>query len=117
MRNMLMSILNALPFTSRRGGDIYGSIVLDDGSQIPGVLITLTGAKIGKLTTLSSERGNFRFIQVPPGSYELRFELDGFKTVIRKGVEIIHGKSVNLNILMEPTTLKEEIADSSKVGD
>ncbi len=97
------------PGNQVRGGDIYGSVVLADGSKVPGVLITLTGDKIGKRTTISSEHGNFRFVQFPPGGYEVRCELEGFKTVIRKDVELSLGRSVTLNILMETTTLKEEV--------
>jgi hypothetical protein len=91
-------------------------VVLADGSKVPGVLITLTGEKIGKLTTISSDKGNFRFLSLPPGAYELRCELDGFKTVIRKDIEISLGKNVTLNILMETTTLKEEITVSGRVS-
>jgi hypothetical protein len=113
---LALAILPVLSFAQLKGGDIYGSVVLADGSKVPGVLITLTGEKIGKLTTISSDKGNFRFLSLPPGVYELRCELDGFKTVIRKDIEISLGKNVTLNILMETTTLKEEITVSGRVG-
>jgi hypothetical protein len=113
---LALAMLPVLSFAQVRGGDIYGSVVLADGSKVPGVLITLTGEKIGKLTTISSERGNFRFLALPPGGYELKCELEGFKTVIRKDIELSLGKSVTLNILMETTTLKEEITVSGRVG-
>jgi len=113
---LALAMLPVLSFAQVRGGDIYGSVVLADGSKVPGVLITLTGEKIGKLTTISSEKGNFRFLALPPGGYELRCELEGFKTVIRTNIEIALGKSVTLNILMETTTLKEEITVSGRVG-
>jgi hypothetical protein len=113
---LALAILPVLSFAQVKGGDIYGSVVLADGSKVPGVLITVTGDKIGKLTTISSEKGNFRFLALPPGGYELRCELEGFKTVIRKDIELSLGKSVTLNILMETTTLKEEITVSGRVG-
>lgn len=113
---LALAILPVLSFAQLKGGDIYGSVVLADGSKVPGVLITLTGEKIGKLTTISSDKGNFRFLSLPPGAYELRCELDGFKTVIRKDIEISLGRNVTLNILMETTTLKEEITVSGRVG-
>jgi len=103
---LALAMLTGLSFAEVRGGDIYGSVVLADGSKIPGVLVTLTGDKIGRLTTISSERGNFRFLALPPGQYELRFELEGFKTVIRKDIELSLGRSVTLNILMEIATLR-----------
>ncbi|UCH95673.1 MAG: TonB-dependent receptor [Candidatus Aminicenantes bacterium] len=113
---LALAMLPVLSFAQVRGGDIYGSVVLADGSKVPGVLITLTGDKIGTLTTISSDKGNFRFLALPPGGYELKCELEGFKTVIRKDIEIALGRSVTLNILMETTTLKEEITVSGRVG-
>jgi hypothetical protein len=113
---LALAILPVLSFAQARGGDIYGSVVLADGSKVPGVLLTLTGDKIGKLTTISTEKGNFRFLALPPGVYELKCDLEGFKTVIRKDIEISLGKSVTLNILMETTTLKEEVTVSGRVG-
>lgn len=113
---LALAMLPVLSFAQARGGDIYGTVVLADGSKIPGVLITITGDKIGTRTTISTEQGNFRFLALPPGAYELKFELEGFKTVIRKGVEVRLGQSVTLNILMETTTLKEEVTVTEKVG-
>jgi hypothetical protein len=113
---LALAILPVLSYAQIKGGDIYGSVVLADGSKVPGVLITLTGDKIGKLTTISSEKGNFRFLSLPPGMYELKCELEGFKTVIRKDIDISLGKSVTLNILMETTTLKEEVLVTGRTG-
>jgi hypothetical protein len=113
---LVVAMLPVLSFAQVKGGDIYGTVVLADGSKVPGVLVTITGDKIGKLTTISSERGNFRFITLPPGLYELRFELEGFKTVLRKNVDLSLGKTVTLNILMETTTIQEEVTVTEKVG-
>jgi hypothetical protein len=113
---LALAMLPVLSFAQVRGGDIYGSVVLADGSKVPGVLLTLTGDKIGTLTTISSEKGNFRFLALPPGLFELKCELEGFKTVIRKDIDIALGKSVTLNIMMETTTLKEEVTVSGRVG-
>lgn len=95
---------------------IYGTVTLADGSHVPGVLLTLTGDTIGKRTTISSRDGNFRFLNLPPGSYELKAELEGFKTVIRKGLRLQTGKSLKINILLETTTLKEEITVYARAG-
>jgi hypothetical protein len=113
---MAVAILSGLSFAQARGGDIYGTVVLADGSPLPGVTITLTGEKIGTKTTVSSEKGNFRFIQVPPGNYELRIEMDGFKTVIRKGIDVGLGKTVSFDVLMETSQLKEEITVTGRAG-
>jgi hypothetical protein len=100
---LAMTINTAPSFALSSRADIYGSVVLRDGNRIPGVLITLTGDMIGRLTTISSEKGNFRFQMISPGTYELKCQLEGFKTVIQKNIEIRSEKSVILKILMETT--------------
>jgi hypothetical protein len=95
---------------------IYGTVVLPDGSTIPGVTVTLTDNTGVKKTVVTSEEGNFRFLQNNPGEYELRFELEGFKTVIRKGVRLFLGKNVNINVPMETTTIKEEVIVTAKAN-
>jgi len=97
-------------------GDIYGSVVLPDGSAIPGVAVTLTADVLGTQTTVTSGEGNFRFLRLLPGNYELKFELDGFKTVIRKGIRLYAGKNATLTIPMETTTIKEEIVVTGKAN-
>jgi hypothetical protein len=113
---LAVAMLPVLSIAQAKGGDIYGTAVLADGSRIPGVLVTLTGDKIGKKTTITSEQGNFRFLAVPVGTANITFELEGFKKVIRKGVDIGLGRSVTLNILMETTTLQEEVIVSGRTG-
>ena len=46
---------------------------------------------LGAQTTVTSETGNYRFPAVPPGDYELTYELAGFNTVKREGIQISLG--------------------------
>ncbi len=106
---LAVTVLCGLSFAQGASSDIYGTVVLPDGSAIPGVAVTLTGEQIGKKVTVTSEQGNFRFLQVPPGVVELKFELEGFKTVIQKSIRLFVGKNKTFNVQMETTQLKEVI--------
>jgi hypothetical protein len=112
----VLALLSAVAFGQTKGADIYGTVVLPDGSAIPGVAVTLTGDVTGTKTTVTSEEGNFRFLQLPPGNYQLKFELEGFKTVINKGIRLYVGKNKNLSVQMETSTIKEEIVITGKTG-
>lgn len=119
MRKLLVILLAVamLPVfvtAQARGGDIYGAVVLADGSKIPGVMISLTSEDGSKRTTISSAQGNFRFLNLPPGKYTVKFELEGFKTVNRTNLELRLGQSVTLNTLMETSRLKEEVTVSAE---
>ncbi len=111
-----IAVLSGLTFAQGSTSDIYGTVVLPDGSAIPGVAVTLTGEVIGKKITVKSEQGNFRFLQLPPGNYELKFELEGFKTILQKGIRLFVGKNKTFNVLMETTKLKEVVEVTGKAG-
>ena len=47
------------------------------GGVLPGVNVTLAGAGLigGARTTVTSENGSFQFLDLPPGIFDLTFEL------------------------------------------
>jgi hypothetical protein len=60
-------------------GTIQGRVADAQGAVLPGVTVTATSpSALGAQTTVTSETGNYRFPAVPPGTYELSFELAGF---------------------------------------
>ncbi len=111
---MVALALTAFVYGQTATADIYGTVVLPDGSPIPGVTVTLTGTVGGTQTAVTSEEGNFRFLRLPPGEYDLKFELEGFKTVIRKGIRVFVGKNITLTVPMETSTIKEEVVVTAK---
>ena len=67
-------------------GTIQGRVSDSQGAVLPGVTVTATSpAALGAQTTVTSETGNYRFPAVPPGNYELTFELAGFNTLEARG--------------------------------
>jgi hypothetical protein len=112
----LLVLLPASIFAQHGTSNIYGTVVLRDGPAVPGATITLVGDVIGRKTTTTSNEGNFRFLYLPPGNYELKFERKGFKTVIRKNIRTYVGKNISLKIRTQTTTIREEIEVTGKAG-
>ena len=91
-------------------GTIQGRIVDAQGAVLPGVTVTATSpAMLGAQTTVSSETGNYRFPAVPPGTYELTFELSGFNTLKRSGIMITLGFTAQVNVELALATLQETV--------
>jgi hypothetical protein len=89
---------------------ITGRISDPSGATLPGVDVTLTSpALLGGRSTVSDEQGNYRFALLPPGAYSVRFQLQGFSTVIREGVTLTPGFTSSLNIVMEVATVAETV--------
>ena len=67
---------------------------------------------LGAQTTVTSETGNYRFPAVPPGTYELTFELAGFNTLKRSGISITLGFTAQVNVELALATLQETVTVS-----
>ncbi len=92
-------------------GNLEGTVRTVDGEPLPGVTVTLTSPAliIGKQATVTNQRGAFRFMALPPGTYEVRFELEGFQPVIQKDVVIRVAQTITVDITMKPKTMEEQL--------
>ncbi len=92
---LIVALLSSLSFSRASASAIHGNVTLEDGSVLPDVLITLTCNNIGEKTTITSHEGFFRFLKLPPGDYELKFELNDLNTLFRKGIRLFTGKNLS----------------------
>ena len=91
-------------------GSIRGTITDKEGAPLPGVNITLTGGKVAIRSVLTSEGGNFRFMNLPVASdYTLKVELPGFKTIVREQLIVSFGRDVTIDLAMEQSAIAEEV--------
>ena len=59
--------------------------VTNDGKPLPGVTVTVTSpALLGTRDTVTVANGDYFFPALPPGNYDVTFELEGLQTVTRK---------------------------------
>ena len=92
-------------------GAIRGYVTDEEGQPLPGVSVTISGpALIGKMTSITTVKGAFRAISLPPGrDYVAVCDLDGFATVRRENLIVNVGMSIEINIEMVPEAIKEQI--------
>jgi hypothetical protein len=81
-------------------GTINGRVVDDQGLAIPGGTITVTGTQGAKVLTTDAE-GRFAAASLTPGKYEVRAELQGFRTVQNGNVTVALGQTVELPLKLE----------------
>jgi len=94
----------------RQTGTLYGLVVDEEANPLPGATVTLTGTGLmGQRTYITTEGGRFRFPALSPGEYEIRVEMPGFKTVIRKGLILRVGQTTEVKIEMTMSTIEEEV--------
>jgi hypothetical protein len=112
---LVLAFAAAVPAWAQGGGasstgTIQGLIRDSQGAVLPGVTVTATSpSMLGQQTTVSSETGNYRFPAVPPGTYTVTYELAGFNTLRREGIQIALGFTANVNVELALATLQETV--------
>ena len=70
-------------------GTLTGTVSDPSGGVLPGVTVIAKGAQTGLTQqTISGGAGDWRIPGLPLGAYEVSFELDGFKKLVRSGVTV-----------------------------
>jgi hypothetical protein len=106
-----LSVFQAAFSQEMNTGRIIGKIVDDGGDPLPGVSITVTGPALqGKTAAVANREGVYRVPGLPPGSdYEIRAELLGFETFVRKGISVRVGSVVTIDLQMKPSEQTKEV--------
>ncbi len=95
---------------SRETGAIRGVVTDEQDTPLPGVNVTLSGTGVmGLRTFVTDAMGEFRFPAVPPGDYQLKFELQGFGTLVREKIRINTTSTLTFDVQLKPAAVSEEI--------
>jgi len=107
---IILFFMFAIFVSAQEFGAIKGTVMDANGEPLPGVTVTLTGSKIVLQSVVASEKGNFRFLNLPVADdYAVKFELDGFNTLVRDQLVIVFGRDLNLEITLQMADISEEI--------
>src|SRR5437660_9648722 len=120
---LCLSLFAVSGFAQFQTGNIYGKVQAKDGSVLPGVTVTLTGVGAPQ-TTVSDAQGNFRFLNLSPGTYTIKSELAGYGTSTRAGVGVRVGANADVTMTLNPSvsesitvTAEAPLLDVRKAGD
>ncbi len=99
------------PLVAQTTGRIQGTVTDNSGAAIPGVAVSVSSSSLqGVHSTITDNKGEFRFASVPPGSYSVKLELAGFKTVNQSGVVVGIDRTVSLPFKLEVAALSETVS-------
>ena len=93
---------------------IDGVVTDESGAALPGVSVTATSAalQVPQLTTVTDGQGQYRFLDLPRGTYQVRFELSGFEPLLREELVLTAGFSARVNVSLKVGTLNETVTVS-----
>jgi hypothetical protein len=88
----VLASLFVLPLAAHAQGSITGAVKDTSGAVLPGVTVEIESPALieQRRSAVTDTNGNYRIVDLPPGTYSVTFTLTGFKTVRREGI-IIQG--------------------------
>ena len=105
-------------------GTVIGKVVDSSGAVLPGVAVSLKSPEaLGEFTGVTDGQGQYRVTNLPPATYDVRAELEGFQTVIRKAPVRLNAVTevdftLNVGSVAETVTVMAEspIVDPERAG-
>lgn len=100
----------AAPAFAQPAGAIAGTASDAQGLAVPGVTVTLTGeALIAPRTAVTLGDGSYRFRALGRGTYDLTFEIPGFRTFVREGVIVEGSRAIRIDAALEVAAVAETV--------
>jgi len=80
-------------------GTLYGTVLDEQGSTLRAAVLTLFGNPVPEVQVSNAE-GQFKFLNLPAGTYNLQAELEGFALADDPDVVINSGHSTNIEVTL-----------------
>lgn len=92
---------HVLAQTRATGADLTGTVVDQSRAVLPGVTVTATNNDTGiSRSAVTDHEGRYAILALPPGTYRVRAELDGFNPHARPDVQLALGAAVDLPVTL-----------------
>lgn len=94
-------------------GSIAGRVIDAQSLPVPGATVTVVTPQGPRALTTDSD-GRFFASYLTPGQYEVRVELQGFRTIERQNVDVRLGQRVDLTLSMQVGSITEAVTVSAR---
>jgi len=108
---VLLTLVLTPTIASAQTSAISGTVKDASGGVLPGVTVEVSSPALIEKTrsTVTSGEGTYSILALRPGVYTVKFELPGFSTVIREGVELTSDFTATINVDLKVGTLEETL--------
>jgi carboxypeptidase family protein len=97
-------------------GTIEGTVKDESNAVLPGVTVTVTSPalQVGQLVQVSDSAGNYKFVDLPAGTYRLSAELPGFSSSIREDLRLTVGFNARIDVSLKVGAIEEAVTVSGQ---
>ena len=116
LSSVILLLPSAAAAQSALSGGIAGVVRDSSGGVLPGVTVEAASpALIEKVrAVVSDDQGQYKILDLRPGTYTVTFTLAGFSTFRREGVELTTGFTATINADLRVGALEETITVSGQ---
>ena len=111
-------VMSAMPVIAQVSAlsSIRGTVSDATGAALPGVTVTLTSPalQVAEMVAVTQPDGSYRFGELPPGIYRLKFELTGFNTFVREELRLTVGFEARVDAPLTIGTVQESVTVSGE---
>jgi outer membrane receptor protein involved in Fe transport len=110
-------VASAVPAHAQVTGSIAGTVRDTSDAVLPGVSITVRGPALQResVSTTTGADGVYRVPLLPPGTYDVAAELEGFAPQTRRRVDVAVNQQTRLDISMGVAGVSEAVTVASSV--
>lgn len=112
---MMVAAFTFTAFAQGSTSEITGKVTDPNGAVIAGATVTATDANKGVVRTATTDAdGNYSFLNLVPGSYNMRVQATGFGPQVRNAFQVTVGQTADLDFALkvgDATAIVEVTAD------
>jgi hypothetical protein len=118
LATLLMAVLiSGLSVAQTDRGTITGTVTDSTGAAVPGATVTVTNiATNAASTAVTTSEGIYTIPALPPGTYKIRIEKQGFKSAEVPQVILTVGNTTSANVTMEVGQVSDVVEITSAGG-
>jgi outer membrane receptor protein involved in Fe transport len=107
-------LLCSQPSSAQQEAGILGQVTDESGAILPGVTVTAASPslQLQQVTAVTNERGEYRLIPLPIGTYSVEYTLAGFQIIRREDVRLTVGFVAKLDVVLKVGALSETLTVS-----
>ena len=108
-----MAVCLAVPASAQTfgGGTVHGRVVDETGGSLPGVSVTAhsSSLRLPWVVALTDADGEYQLKTLPPGTYDVEYELSGFQKIIRQNMSLNARFDARLDVTLKVGSVTDTV--------
>jgi hypothetical protein len=89
---------------------VVGTVKDSQGASIPGATVTIIENGTGRINSaVTDDQGSYTLLQLPPSTYTITFEANGFKTYSQKNLVLETGQTARIAVSLQVGSREDKV--------